>query len=275
MFGYIQANLNDLSEAEQTRYRSVYCGLCHMLKEQYGWMARFSLTYDLTFLILLLTSLYEPEEKINTGRCIAHPFRTHTFFTNTFTEYASDISVALVYHKCLDDWKDEHKAERRLYAHMLKPKYEAAKDKCPLQCAVIEEELKILSEIEKENTAPADAAAASFGRLMASLFVYKNDNWKPELSKIGFGLGRFIYMADAAIDYPKDLKKGNYNPLTGLPLDHNQLKPLLMQLLGEASESFERLPLVTDIHLLRNILYSGIWIHYNKEKRKGEDIQNG
>ena len=63
MFGYVQANLSDLSQEEQIRYRAAYCGLCHTLGERHGFTSRLSLTYDLTFLTLLLSSPYEPEEK--------------------------------------------------------------------------------------------------------------------------------------------------------------------------------------------------------------------
>ena len=62
MFGHVQANLADLSEEEKKRYRAAYCGLCHTLGKRYGFWTRMALTYDLTFLSLLLSSLYEPEE---------------------------------------------------------------------------------------------------------------------------------------------------------------------------------------------------------------------
>lgn len=52
MFGHVEANLADLSEEEQKRYRAAYCGLCHTLGKRHGFLARFTLTYDLTFLSL-------------------------------------------------------------------------------------------------------------------------------------------------------------------------------------------------------------------------------
>ena len=73
MFGYVQANIADLSEEEKQRYRAAYCGLCHTLGERHGVASRLSLSYDLTFLTLLLSSLYEPEERSGQCRCVVHP----------------------------------------------------------------------------------------------------------------------------------------------------------------------------------------------------------
>ena len=48
----------------------------------------------------------------------------------------------------------------------------------------------------------------------------------------------------------------------------------LSLMMGDCAQSFEVLPIVQDIDILRNILYSGVWMSYNamraKEKDKGE-----
>ncbi|MBQ8401283.1 MAG: hypothetical protein IJX14_05060, partial [Clostridia bacterium] len=100
MFGFIQANIADLTEDEKARYHAAYCGLCRSLGERHGVSSRLSLTYDLTFLTLLLTSLYEPEETLGESRCIVHPTKPHGYMINRYTEYAADMTVALSYFKC-------------------------------------------------------------------------------------------------------------------------------------------------------------------------------
>ena len=62
MFGYVVVNQEALDAPSLRRYRAFYCGLCRTLGDRYGMAARMALTYDMTFLILLLGSLYEPEE---------------------------------------------------------------------------------------------------------------------------------------------------------------------------------------------------------------------
>ena len=103
MFGYVRANLNDLSEQEKNRYRAFYCGLCQALGERHGQRGRMTLSFDMTFLTMFLGSLYEPEEKAGEMRCVPHPARPHHFVRTEITDYAADMTVALSYFKCLDD----------------------------------------------------------------------------------------------------------------------------------------------------------------------------
>lgn len=49
MFGYIGCVKEKLSEEEQKRYQSIYCGLCRNLKERYGQVERLCLSYDMLF----------------------------------------------------------------------------------------------------------------------------------------------------------------------------------------------------------------------------------
>ena len=77
MFGYITPNMKTLSEAQQKRFRSFYCGLCRTLQQRGGALTRLTLSYDMTFLALVLNALYESEETLHTERCIMHPLHKH------------------------------------------------------------------------------------------------------------------------------------------------------------------------------------------------------
>lgn len=276
MFGYIRPAMNDLTESEKTRYRSVYCGICRSLGTRYGALSRLSVNFDMTFLALLLSSLYEQEEKSASARCLPHPFKPHTEISGDIIDYAADMTVALTYHKCLDDWKDEKKQAQRLYAVHLKSAYEKVQAIWPDQCRSIEESLSALSVIEQNNSASADQAILFAGQLLAGLFVWKRDFWSGQLQWFGASIGRFIYLMDAAMDFEQDEKTGCYNPLIRLNIPPAQAVDMLMQPLDEASEAFEALPLVQDDHLLRNILYSGVWQCYNeKMKKQTEDKVHG
>ena len=119
------------------------------------------------------------------------------------------------------------------------------------------------SKQEKSENPNPDEAAKCFGVLMAELFTWKHDHWEPYLRKLGFDLGRYIYMADASIDFYEDKQNDNYNPLDGLVSAPEEMRSILTVILGGASEAFEYLPLVQDVQILRNVMYSGIWIKYN------------
>lgn len=274
MFGYVQANLNMLTDEEKARYRRFYCGLCHTLGQRYNDLTRIGLTYDMTFLAVLLSSLYEPKEEEINSVCIVHPFRKHKYIKNRYIDYAADMTVALVYFKCEDDWNDDINIISKGYSTLLSNAYKKVKMNWPVQCDIIEKELKNLSDIEKTGELSPDAAANCFGRLMAGLFVYEEDIWADYLRNLGYGLGRYIYLADATVDLEKDKRKCRYNPLSEMSESISDFTPMLKNLLGEASQYFEMLPLVQDENILKNIIYSGIWNRYNHKLGKGE-TQNG
>lgn len=74
------------------------------------------------------------------------------------------------------------------------------------------------------------------------------------------------------MDLEEDRAHGRYNPLNSLSSSPQELRPTLMMVLGDASQAFETLPLLQDIHLLRNILHSGIWTKYNLGTQKKEKV---
>ena len=63
-------------------YRSYYCGLCHTLLKRYGRKGQALLSYDLTFLNILLESLYEEPLTEKKERCIVHPAKRHHIVYN-------------------------------------------------------------------------------------------------------------------------------------------------------------------------------------------------
>ena len=75
MFGYVAAHKPELRMREFYKYKAYYCGLCKVLREKYGFLGQVTLTYDMTFLVILLTSLYENEMRQEEHRCIVHPMK--------------------------------------------------------------------------------------------------------------------------------------------------------------------------------------------------------
>ena len=261
MFGYVLANAASLTPEQAARYRACYCGLCKTIAQRHGQLPRLALTYDMTFLILLLDSLYEPEQKQGSSRCYVHPMKPQGWRTSPWTDYAADMNIALAYYNCLDDWNDDRNFPKYAYAQTLRPALGRIEQRWPVQCALIQRSLKELSDLEQAQSSDLDGAAHCFGRLMAGLFAVKEDFWQETLAKVGDFLGQFIYVMDAFLDQEKDRKKGRYNPVTTFqaqygPLDPEQTLPLLI---GECTRAFETLPLEQDLDLLRNILYSGVW----------------
>lgn len=180
--------------------------------------------------------------------------------------FSFPMTIALTYHKCLDDWKDDRNLLKKCCASLLKKQYNKVKQQYPEQCRCIERSLTELSYMEENNILDPDGASHCLGHLMESLFLYRKDHWEPQLLALGYGLGQYIYLADTIADLEEDRRKKRYNPLKELSVPPSEAT--LRMVLGRASEAFEQLPLVQDLHLLRNIFYSGIWLKYTQETQK-------
>ena len=269
MFGYVTASFKELDEAAKKRYGAVYCGICRRIRIQSGNVARLGLSYDMAFLALLLMSLYEPEEVSGEKVCALHPIRKRPWIDNKFVQYAADMNVVLGYYNCLDDWEDDGKYSAKLLAGQFGKHLSEITERYPRQCKAVEDCIRQLSVLEKAGCGNPDEPACCFGRLMGELLTYEEDLWAPTLRQMGFYLGRFIYLLDAALDYDKDAKKGKYNPYLamGMGKDWARWEEYLVLTMGSCTANFEKLPLVQDKPLLDNILYSGVWM---KKGQKGD-----
>lgn len=278
MFGYIIINKAELRFREFDVYHSYYCGLCRRLRERFGLRGQISLSYDMTFLILLLTGLYEPKTEIRTCKCAAHPLEKHTARVNPFTDYAADMNVILSYYKCLDDWADERRITRLAYGRLLKkPCREMEKeygDKLSRISGLLEE----ISRKETEQEQNLDEMAGRFGGVMEEIFAWRPDEWEASLRKIGFYLGKFIYLMDAYEDLEEDQKKGAYNPflpLKGEETFEENSRNILTMMMAECSREFEKLPILEDVEILRNILYSGVWCRFEAVRKRRQEKKVG
>lgn len=276
MFGYVVAHKPELKMREFHKYKAYYCGLCKVLKEKYGFLGQMTLTYDMTFLIILLTSLYESESKLEEKRCIVHPMKKQKMLYNEITEYAADMNIVLTYFKMVDDWKDEKSKVGLAGVRALRRTYLELEEKYPEKCRKIQKCMKLLARCESMQEENIDLTARHFGELMSELLVYKKDVWEKTLRGMGFYLGKFIYIMDAYDDVEKDMKQGNYNALIPMygKADFDEIcREILNYVLAECTIQFERLPCVEDVEILRNILYAGVWGKFDKKWK--EKCQEG
>ena len=274
MFGYIVINKQELKFKEFDLYHSYYCGLCQTLKRSYGKLGQMTLTYDLTFLILLLADLYQDEPVRDRCRCVAHPLEKHATCTSRFTEYASDMNLLLSYYKCEDDWNDEKKLAKGATAALLRKKAELIRAKYPDKATTIESCLVRLHTYEQNHTGTIDEVSGCFGQIMADIFAYRKDEWEADLRQMGFYLGKFIYLMDAYEDLEQDQASGNFNPLLPLWKEdgfEDNCRQILTMMLADACQAFERLPLEEHVPILGNILYSGVWCRFELINRKRKD----
>ncbi len=282
MFGYVTVYKPELKIKDFEKYRAYYCGLCRTLQKRFGLASQVTLTYDMTFAIILLSSLYEPETERSDHRCTIHPIKKQHMLQNEITEYAAAMNVILAYYHMQDDWQDEKSVKGLAGTAVLKRRVKQIEAQYPRQCKVIQEQLQRLQECEQEESTDIDRVSGCFGELMGELFLYKQDRWESGLRRFGFFLGKFIYIMDAFDDIEKDIKQNNYNPLKPLYESkreefYDSCREMMVMMIAECSEEFEKLPCIVDVDILRNILYDGVWVKYhtkleklNKENTKNE-----
>ncbi len=281
MFGYVIVNKPELKFREFDCYQSWYCGLCRSLKENYGIVGQMTLSYDMTFLILLLTGLYEPETAAGKSRCIAHPFTPHLNRRSEFTDYAADMNILLSWYKRADDWDDEHSPASRVSMAFLQKKKDAVAAKYLRKAEQIGVLMEKIRRCEEDGERNPDLASGYFGEIMAEVFACRRDEWEESLRRMGFFLGKFIYLMDAWEDMDRDARTGNYNVLL---MKRREMADetafaayadgVLRMMMAECSRAFETLPILENVEILRNILYSGVWCRYEAARRKKESKEN-
>ena len=277
MFGYIAINKAEMKFRDFDIYHAYYCGLCKDLKERYGRSGQITLSYDMTFLIILLSGLYEPPAEDSVRNCVAHPFQKHAARTNEITQYAADMNIVLSYYKCLDDWADEHKKKAWINSRLLRSKVKQIEKTYPEKVKFIRDTLAHISACEKENEQNLDKMAGLFGEIMAEIFVWKQDIWKDSLHRMGFFLGKFIYLMDAYEDIDDDIANACYNPFMRFREREDfddYCKQILTMMIAECSREFEKLPILTHAEILRNILYSGVWCRFEAICEKRQSVNN-
>ena len=171
MFGYINLNRKELAGESVKAYQAYYCGLCQMLKQSCGAKGQMLLNYDMTFLVALLSGLYELGHKETEFTCPLHPTKKQKAWTNEATEYAADMNVILAYHNFEDDWKDNKAYTKRALAKAFSKDYKRIQKKYPRQVKSIlryTEELARAEAAEEENI---DVIAGLTGEMLGEVFA--------------------------------------------------------------------------------------------------------
>ena len=275
MLGVMMVRKDELKFREYDRYRGYYCGLCRAIGKRCSSVCRMALSFEMTFLAMLHTSLYEPETDCGKHRCLFHPVSKRLMLSNEAIDYAADLSAIISYYDLRDGWEDEHRVDKLAASEALRRAAKRAGERLPRQKAAVERYVKRLHETEQKNDQNLDAAANLTGEMLAELYVMREDVYDKDLRELGFYLGKFIYLCDSYEDIERDIKKKNYNPLIARYADEafaENCEQMLSDMMARAAMAFERLPLLEDAEIMRNILYSGIWLRFEhaSEQRKAK-----
>lgn len=295
MFGYVRAFKPQMKICEYDTYKSVYCGLCKKMGEEFGFVSRMTLSYDFTFLTLMNMALGDFEVCYKSERCIAHPFKKSTCLkASEALEYPSCAAVILIYHKLKDDYADKGfkgKAVAFLTLPFLKQGYRKACGKYPELAEKIESLMNEQKTVEEKAGVSLDEACEASSQMMAEIasYISADEKVKPELRRFGYFLGRYVYLCDALDDLKKDCLKGNFNPLRsrlGIADNKKELSDEEFQTardyvldsvnltMAELAESYVKLPHKHFKPINDNIVYLGMKntfsLVYNEKFNKKE-----
>ena len=277
MYGYVRPFVPELKVAQYEQYRALYCGLCRAMGSVTGQLSRFTLSYDLTFFAAVRMILEGETPEFEPFRCPAHLAQKRLYVKpDPALEFTAAASAALADAKTADDLADERGfyrvkpvLRRPLTAYM---SARAAKRLPSGTDEEIDRRLARLGELEAASSPSLDETAAAFGEVLAYCLALGLGADAANLARtIGVGVGRFVYLCDAADDLPVDVKRGRYNPIGigwgELALTDGKLSqmvkdsltvsaPIALESVGEAAEQLDPAHILTPI--VKNIVYLGL-----------------
>ncbi len=218
MFGTIKPCKKSFSDEMRAEYKKYYCGLCFAMDKNFGKYARFLVNYDLTNDYLLSASVRDDIQECE-GRCPWSWRRKKVRYAvcDPLSDYYARLNFLFVYHKLLDDIKDENSRRAKLAVKKMAAGIERIDGEMEREKRLLEEYLEMLHSIEEKNLkTPVENVAALFGKLLENMVKpdFLCDEDEDVFSKINYWTGVWIYTVDAVNDCAADSIKKRYNPIT-------------------------------------------------------------
>ena len=273
MFGYIKVHKPEMKVKEFEIYNAIYCGLCRHMGKTYGAFSKFCLSYDMTFVSLLDAALRDGCDGFEQKRCRVNPFKKCTYCKNDgqSQELAAAAGVVLTDMKVLDNIYDSGFLKSvfcRFLRLFTKRWSKKALKKFPDLKPIVEEYLNGQRLAESDADCCLDKAAEPTAKAVSRILmlIEADEKYKFVLERMGYCLGKWVYLCDVADDLEKDIKKGNFNPLKKelpestdpIKFAEQRLTPIMNNCFIECSTYSELLEIKKYKPILDNILYEGL-----------------
>lgn len=268
MFGYVRAYKPELRISEFEVYKAVYCGLCAEMGRRFGLWARFTLSYDFTFLALLAMGLSADAPVVTPGRCAFNPLKkANCCHSNSSLAFAADMAILMLWHKLEDNRRDEGFWKRTgaaLAMARMKKCHREAVARYPQIAGTMAEDMAQQAILESEQCGEPDKICHPSAHLLGTVLesVATDESQRRVMYRLGYLLGRYVYLCDALDDLEQDGKSGGYNPLLLVAQPSENLredaKGSLYMTIAEAGSAYELLEIQYFGPILENILYQGL-----------------
>lgn len=220
MLGYIVPDKAELKVREYEIYKGYYCGVCKRIGSAYGQLPRMLLSYDAAFLALMLAAVDDAPDAPAQEHCVMHHLKYQTIIRNPAISFAADAMLILARYKLQDDADDENRLPAKAGLTLLRKTNRDLDRKYPALSGSIRQQLADLSHLEADHCSSLDLAAESSAKIMELVLSEGTASLYPDrphlhetFAKIGYHVGKWVYLIDAADDIEKDLEEGTYNPL--------------------------------------------------------------
>ncbi|MDR2647385.1 MAG: DUF5685 family protein [Oscillospiraceae bacterium] len=262
MFGYVRIAKPTLTCGDYERYRGVYCALCRTLGRRYSPLAKNTLSYDAAFYALVALALQDEPPALEAFRCPMHPLRRRVCVgvRSSVLQTAADISILMSYGIWMDHRQDG-KWYRRVLLAFLFPFFAIANHKAikknPQAAYIIRTASQAQRLVESSSQPCFDQAAHPSAHALGALFALLSADGEQQtrLNAFGYFLGRWVYAVDAADDFEKDRRRGNFNPFTARDAVMGEVLSATWEALVDA---YEQLDLRRYKAILNNILLEGM-----------------
>ncbi len=219
MFGYVRPYKSEMLVREYEQYKAIYCELCRQLGKEYGWAARFTLSYDCTFYAVLALSVSGARVKQRQGKCAANPLKKCNYLPSEGEEYkkAAALSMIMTCHKLRDNVADEGflgSLGARCLLPFVSRKAKKAEARYPFLGAAVKAAMED-QRLAEEEQGGVDRCAEPTAKMLSEIFRELGGCQKSlclPLERFGYFLGRWVYLMDAADDLSRDLSQGAFNP---------------------------------------------------------------
>lgn len=294
MFGYVKPDKPELKIKDYETYKAIYCSLCRTLGKEYGLLARFLLTYDAAFYALLKKSVLQSKpDCAYKGVCRFNPLKKCNYIdTDSYLKDAAALTVIMFYYKVLDNINDGKPLKRlaaRLVYPYIKIKFNKAVKKYSKYNDIIKASTDEQARIENEKTDSIDIAAHPTAVSLQNIFSdgIEDETQKRIVERIGYCLGRWVYLMDAFDDLENDIKAGAYNPFalkykldkSFLTVDNKAIEDDIIKSIrltaNETGLALELLDKNCYKPLIENIIFDGMEAELMKiiKKKRGDLIE--
>lgn len=287
MFGYVLPNVANLRIYENEIYKAAYCGLCKQIKKNFGFFSRLNLSYDMVFFSIFCISYSNEKIEFEKKFCKLHPFKKRVCIKNCSSlKKAAFVGTILFYYKVKDNFLDCN-GFKKFFSWVLlkffKRKFETAAKAEKEVAKIVSSFVKNQAKVEKKQHMSLDfychPTANCLGQIFKQLFKKPEDG--KLLYRIGYMLGKFIYLMDALDDIEKDFKNKNFNPIAASCENFKLTETAFLNTtqlinfsIAQLAEAFEKLKIKNNYYIIQNVIYLGLKTSKNNIIKKNKKFYN-